>query len=61
MDKVWYLSKTVWAALLGGFATLASVVGWQFDVVGMDNEIVTLIMMVLAIWGRFVAAGPLKF
>ena len=56
--KPWYLSKTVWGALIAGGTTLAAIFGYNFDLAGLDNQIVTLVGAALAVYGRIVAVLP---
>ncbi len=58
--KPWFLSKTFWGAMVVVLATVFSMVGVQVDVAGLDQDVVTLLGAAVAIWGRFVAKGPLS-
>jgi hypothetical protein len=59
--KPWYLSVTVWGAILTGASTLMTVFHHPFNVDGLDNEIVTLIGSGMAIFGRFKAKTQLTW
>jgi len=59
MDKPWYLSKSFWGSAVVVMATALSMVGYQVDLMGMDEEVLALIGAAVAIWGRFVAKGGL--
>lgn len=61
--KPWYLSRTIWAAIVSVTATIAGALGYPVDELGRDGlveailQIVAAAAGVLAILGRFTATA----
>ena len=59
--KPWYLSRTIWAAIVSVVATMAGALGYPVDEIGREGLVEALLQIVaaaagiLAILGRFTA------
>lgn len=64
--KPWYLSKTIWGALVAILATLGSMIGLEIDqpsqatLVDATLQIVTAAGAVIALFGRLVATDYIE-
>ncbi len=61
--KPWYLSRTIWAAIISVAATIAGAFGYPVDDLGREGLVEALLQIVsaaagvLAILGRFTATA----
>jgi hypothetical protein len=58
--KPWWASKTVWAGIVGGAATLAGVFGVTVLDAETQAQIVAALVSIATIALRFVTTGPIK-
>lgn len=61
-SKPWYMSVGMWGGMFAfGAMAMKSFMGVDFDVVGMDAEVVAFIGAAMALWGRFTAKKTLTW
>ncbi|MGH6763099.1 MAG: hypothetical protein ACRECW_16115 [Phyllobacterium sp.] len=60
LSKSWYLSKTIWAALVTIVLSVASLFGISTEMVDPQSLIDTILQFVTALSGLFALLGRLK-
>ena len=53
--KPWYLSTGVWGAVAVVMTAVATKMGWQVDLAGVDNDVIMMLTGVMALYGRWSA------